>query len=240
MVNTLIYDIFVIVFCIGYLFLVIFLIYRWKKAENVSRPLILSLILYFAFLLTNTILAFIYYRNTLFGTNPTTDVLGVYRLCYYISTILTLLGPIYLIFLLEGTLTQKIIIKDKHIITISQLIFLSLYVITMFLFGVEYMLVFLLYLIVLDIQVAFFIIGFLYLAVKSPGDLRKYSFIVAIGYISLFIINSFTVVLLLGKYRYLLLNPDLYFLAWGILYALKFIAVIFMIYGVVKLYGQGD
>lgn len=155
------------------------------------------------------------------------------------------LGPLYLIFILEKQIAKKPILKEKHIITIIQIIlFVSGILIifgvagqdpTILPTGLTLGTAFILLIIIL--QVAFFLSSFLYLSVKSTGEYRRNSLLVFVGYLGQFIVNTISLIYIQGNPT---LTVDEKFNLAGLFLLLRVIPMIIMAYGFLKLYGKKE
>ena len=205
MPDTLLYNISFIVFLIIYGLLIIFLIIQYRQTQKLARPFIFSLILYFIFdSLARVVLTFMYYIYEMeeydaLTADPTAALLML------LWVIFLIFGPIYLIFILEKTIVNKSILKDKHIFTIVQIILFITGILIIFsrqdpiitpqglTLGTAFILL------VIILQVMFFLTGFLYLSVKSTGEYRRNSLLIFFGYLGQFIVNAISLISVQGN-----------------------------------------
>ncbi|MHA1293725.1 MAG: hypothetical protein ACTSQJ_13785 [Promethearchaeota archaeon] len=247
------YDISIILFTLIYGFLVLFLIIQFNKVDRIARPFIFSLILYFLFDLVGNLLEYFYNTTTKFDTNIENISLEQLEVLSFFNTIgylLVLIGPIYLIFILEKKSFNKPIFKKYNIITILQIVLISLIIFVGIYFAIKYQdldsiersekaLPFIapLYALIIAIQVMFFSGGFLYISIKSTDKYRKNTFIIAFGYIWQFLINIFYAQLVLKLHSGDFAGKiDLFFVLISLMILLRLIGLIVMSYGFLKLY----
>ena len=160
----------------------------------------------------------------------------------------TSIGLLDSIKLLISKISKKPILKGKHIITIIQLI---LFVSGLLLiFGIagqdpsietglgEGLTVgTLMVILVIILQVAFFLSSFLYLSVQSTGEYRRNSLLVFVGYLGQFIVNTISLISVQGNPA---LTVDEKFNLAGIFLLIRVIPMIIMAYGFLKLYGKKE
>jgi hypothetical protein len=102
--------------------ILIFFLYRQRnKMEKEALPFLISLILYFFLELISLIFAYIYNRLTEFNTDLNIPNYVLWGGLNMIGLLLTMVGPVYLIYILEQTFFKKKILKEKHIITIDNI-----------------------------------------------------------------------------------------------------------------------
>ncbi len=201
MANILLFfDISKIIFIAAYGLLIVFLLLQIKKMEKIARPFMISMILYFVCDLLGDTLQYWFNRSTDYNTNPDLVSNAHYQLLVsmnLLGVIIVLVGPMYLIFILEKKAFQKSLVKEKHILTILQV---SLFLVLLFVgFSVYFMsgnssligLIFVFFAGIIFIQVIFFFAGFLYISIKSTGQYRRRALLVSLGYIWQFMVNAF-------------------------------------------------
>jgi len=237
-------DICRILFFIGYGIIIVFLIKQLGEVEDVARPFLISLILFFLLELIGSFLVWLFNKLTDFGTTvETTDPIYFMNAIGYL---LILYAPVYLIFILERHLFQKSIIKEKHLITILELTI----TIVIFVIGIgayilqepmPFIFVFVFLFGMIALQSFFFLAGFIYLTINSTGEYRKNSSLVVLGY-SLRIgasgyaaLISFQVMQGLWKE-----SMNTAYLLYALVALVIFIGMIVMAYALLKLYRKRE
>jgi len=244
--NLLFFDMAKIIFICVYTVLVIFLLLQLRKMDKVAQPFMISLIIYFICVLVGDLFQYIYNRQTLYETKTNIPEYNFLYLLNLIGVLMTIFGPLYLIYNLEKQAFKKPIIREKHLITILQLVLIVL-------LGINFAAlasmssqkqdstsadtIFLLFGGIILIQVLFFFAGFLFLSIKSSGIYRKYTLYISVGYIFQFCVNTYYAFILrdykAGLFAY---SDEVYFNLVGFLWILSLIGLIIMTYGMLKLY----
>jgi hypothetical protein len=250
--NILYYDISIVSLFLLYGILIIFLLLQLKKKEKTARPFITSLIIYYLLDSIGNFFLYTYNRTTNFEKKIIVS-LEQAEIFYYLSwmgTILILISPMCLIFILERSLFNKKILKKYHIVTISQIFFLtffSIFIVMAFL-TFAYMpigernqpIIIMVYPFIAGmilVQVLFYIAGFLYLSIKSTGEYRLNAFIVVVGIIWQLVVNAFSS-FLSGEIRFnrFPYSMDVFYTFVSIFIFLRIIGLAIMTYGLIKLY----
>jgi hypothetical protein len=232
--------------------ILIFFLYRQRnKMEKEALPFLISLILYFFLELISLIFLYLYNRLTGFNTDLNIPNYVLWGGLNMIGLLLTMVGPVYLIYILEQTFFKKKILKEKHIITILQLIIISILIVlvitgiiifnnltdTLAFFSSLLDLGLILFLGIIILQFSIFYTGFLFLGIKSSGSFRKYSLLISNGYFLRGLTNLLALGtvdnLQAGTYQF---NTNFFYIHMGIYDLLQIPWVLLLFYGLLKLY----
>ena len=223
--------------------IIIFLLIQLKKADKIAKPFLFTMNFFFLGVLIGQIMVYIFNKTTNFGTGisaGTTHPMMVLRLIGYLVTII---GTMPLIYILEKNMFKKSLIKEKHIVSIFQILIIA-FLITFDLLYLAFQFVdtpvllntlFLMGLILP--QTLFFVGGFFLIGLRSSGEYRRNAFLVAFGYLIRVLLNLFSI---LYTYR-LGANPTQSNLTsltifMTIINILNIIAISIMVYGLLNLY----
>ncbi len=227
------YSFSIVLFSIAYGSLILFISYQVISREKVARPFLFSMLIYFALDLVGIIFLYLYNFHTEFGTkldlSQERDLLLVgLQLC---ALLLFMVSPSYLIYNLEALVFKKKAIKEKHVFTIIQIIFVGIMILAIILYP-NFILAALMYVSVSLIQVIFFFAGFLYLTIKSTGKLRINSFLVLLGYIWQFVVNTIYLFVIISFHEV----NEAFFNLIGIIVMFRLAGLLVMAYGLLILY----
>jgi hypothetical protein len=214
--------------------LIAILVLKLRNIELGVRSFMHSMIILFVFEVIGSVFIFIY--NNLAGF--VVDVSDPAIVLNIIGQLIILLGPLYLIFVLEKRMFEKPIIKEKHIVTILEIIlFIPVIIGGILIFSgiFDFTLFFILIVGFMALQGSFFIFGFLYLGYKTPGAYRKNALLVACGYIIRLGASGF------AGYAVFQANQgfitiDTLLIMLGINQIVNFVGIIVLTYGLLKLY----
>ena len=196
----LIYFISYLIFIGIYSTTVIFLLIQRSKREKEARPFITAMFIYFLCDLTQNIIQYFFNKESEFETNLG-NLSPLLSLFTAIGYIIAIIGPVYLIFILEKNAFRSRLIKEKHLLTIVQLTLFAIYIVavlymSIFITGIEEQVTWsiqntaVLYMVILVFQTLAFFGGFLYLGKNSTGKYRRNALLVAGGFFSYAFGNS--------------------------------------------------
>lgn len=245
-------DISTIVFLALNLSLITILAKRLKNIEKGSRAFSFSLIMYFVLEVVGFVMQSFYNRETDFTLNFETLPLDsqIYLGGLYLLGLLIICcSPLYLIFILEKTFFKKPMVKEKHIITMLQLSVIVVLIAIIFIYFISAYnpsldiprwvdsVAFWMFLLLIVLQMFFFLFGFLFLSRKSSGEYKKYARQVVIGYVMQMMIVTYGLYMLgelrTGRYEYGIAS---FFVFNGILTYIRLVGVIILFYGLLKLH----
>lgn len=232
-------------FCLFFVFgiIIIFLLVQLKKADKIAKPFLFTMSIFFLCVLIGQIMIYIFNINTNFGTGISVGIahpMMILRITGYTTQII---GTMPLIYILEKKMFQKSLIKDKHIVSIIQILLLA-FLITFDLLYLAFQFVdtpillntlFIMGLILT--QTLFFTGGFFIIGLRSSGEYRRNAFFVAFGYLIRVLLNVFSILYI---YR-LGANPTQTNLTtltifMTLINILNIIAILIMAYGLLNLY----
>ncbi|MHA1148725.1 MAG: hypothetical protein ACTSR8_10815 [Promethearchaeota archaeon] len=224
------YDFGVLIFCLTYSFVVIFILIQIRKKERIARPFLISLLIHFLLDLIGILFLFTYNTTTHFGEITDFSKVETQIINFYLALaiLLFVLSPLYLIYNLEKICFKKDAIREKHLLTKIQLICIVLMVLVIVSFP---LLGILFYGIVTFIQVFTFLFGFMYLSIRSTDKYRRNSLIIFSGYLGQFIIN-----LIYFYYTNTNSYSDTFLITVGTLVLIRLAGLAVMAYGLLKLY----
>ncbi len=218
----------------GLAVLIMILVMKLRNLEIEARSFMRSMIILFLFEVIGSIFIFIYNSLAGFIINVS-DPAFIWNV---IGQLLVLLGPFYLIFVLEKRMFEKPLIREKHIFTILELIFFVPVVIGgcfIFIGVFDFTLFFILVVGVMGLQGIFFSFGFLYLGIKTPGDYRKNALLVSFGYTIRLGASGFAGYAVFQANQGLI-TTDTFLFMLGINQIVSFIGIVVLTYGLLKLY----
>ena len=214
--------------------LIAILILKLRNLEIEVRSFMRSMIILFLFELVGSIFIFIYNDLAEFVINVSHPAF----IWNVVGQLIVLLGPFYLIFVLEKRMFEKPLIKEKHLITILELIFFVPVVIggcLIFIGVFDFTMFFILVVGVMGLQGIFFSFGFLYLGIKTPGAYRKNALLVSFGY-SIRLGASGFAGYAVFQFSQKAIDPDTFLFMLGLNQIVSFIGIVVLTYGLLKLY----
>ncbi|NVM29836.1 MAG: hypothetical protein HWN65_13410 [Candidatus Helarchaeota archaeon] len=223
----------ILVWC-GLGVLIAILINKLRNIEPEARSFMYSMIIYFVFEVVGTIFIFIY--NNL--ANFVIDVSNPALIWNVVGQLIVLLGPVYLIFVLEKRMFEKPLIKEKHVVTILEVVLFVPVVVggLLIFYGIfDFNLFFILIVGFMGLQGIFFSFGFLYLGLKTPGAYRKNALLVSFGY-SIRLGASAFAGYAVFQYNQGFITIDPFLIMLGINQIVSFIGIVVLTYGLLKLY----
>ncbi|TFG01300.1 MAG: hypothetical protein EU540_04045 [Promethearchaeota archaeon] len=236
-------------FCLFFVFgiITIFLLIQLRKADKIAKPFLLTMSIFFLCILIGQILIYIFNIATKFGTTITVGTPNPMQTIRITGYFLTIGGALPLIYVLERSMFQKSLIKEKHIVTIIQF----LMVISLIIFDLLFLffqftdtpillnIAFIMGLIVT--QALFFGGGFFLIGLRSSGEYRRNSLFVAFGYILRVLLNVFSFL-----YIYRLgasptqSNLTALTIFMTVINVLNIIAILIMAFGLLKIYKKSE
>lgn len=214
--------------------LIAILTLKLTKIEIGTRSFMRSMILYFVFEVVGSVFVFIYNNLAGFVVDISHPAIG----WNIIGQLIILLGPIYLIFVLESRMFEKPLIKEKHIVTILEVIFFIPVIIggvLIFYQIFDFTTFFILIVGVMGLQAIFFSFGFLYLGVKTPGAYRRNALLVSFGYITRLVASAFAGYAVFQANQGFI-TTDTLLIMLGINQIVSFVGIVVLTYGLLKLY----
>lgn len=227
-----IFNILFFLFSIVVLVISLFLLFKLIKSEKIARPFLLGVFIYFI-LLAIANFQQLFHNIIFFDIIVASGQLRIYTTFWVF--LLTSVAPIYLIYETERLFFVKTKIGSKyHLFSLTSLILFIIYLIRMFIAVIHDASVIenfnvsdftLVVIPLIFFQVTFFILVFLYLAIKSTDKYRLYALMVNLGWLLNYLVNLATTIL-----------PSISPIWVSILLILKCIGVIMVVIGFYSLY----
>ena len=234
--NFLFLDILVYTLYIGlYGILIAFFVIQLFKVEKIAQPFLISLIIYFLCVGIGAIIMYLDNRRTLWGTLVPMDNTNIFSTFNFFGLALLVIASMFLIYNLEKNAFKNSLLKEKHLVTITQFLLIVYVFIQAFISASNYLVG--IYLLILLIQVCFFTGGFLYIGIKSNGIIRFYCILVSVSYFSIMLSNGANFLLAsILRAGYFPSSLDDFMLYIGILFLIRSIFTILLSFGLIKLY----
>ena len=119
--NFLFLDILVYTLYIGlYGILIAFFVIQLFKVEKIAQPFLISLIIYFLCVGIGAIIMYLDNRRTLWGTLVPMDNTNIFSTFNFFGLALLVIASMFLIYNLEKNAFKNSLLKEKHLVTITQ------------------------------------------------------------------------------------------------------------------------